>query len=219
MAQIRDVPPRWKIRASGDLFVHLPPGYEESDQRYPTAYLLQAFGTTAAEMVTTATDGERWRPPPEDVLEPVFRRLGVPPMIVMIPDGWSRWGRGQWVDSPATGNFEQYLLHDVVTTVDATFRTIPGPESRAVFGFSSGGFGAATSRGSPLRRTRPRSPCDVMERSNPQAARDIIGDACKDPAERIQPRPAQHPLPNRPARVADEPDVATTTKEPCLRDF
>ena len=63
-------------------------------------------------------------------------------MIVAIPDGWSRWGCGQWVDSPVTGNFEQYVIHDVVESVDATYRTIPSPRSRGVFGFSSGGFGA-----------------------------------------------------------------------------
>src|SRR4029077_18344196 len=54
-----------------DLFVYLPPGYGESDRRYPAAYLLQAYGTTAAEIVTPATDEVRWRPPIEDVLEPV----------------------------------------------------------------------------------------------------------------------------------------------------
>jgi hypothetical protein len=27
-----------------DVFVYLPPGYEESDRRYPTAYLLHAYG-------------------------------------------------------------------------------------------------------------------------------------------------------------------------------
>ena len=37
--------------------VYLPAGYEDSDRRYPRAYLLQAFGTTAAEMVTPPTDG------------------------------------------------------------------------------------------------------------------------------------------------------------------
>jgi S-formylglutathione hydrolase len=84
----------------------------------------------------------RWRPPLEDVLDPVFGRMGVPPMVVVIPDGWSRWGCGQWVDSPVTGNFEQYLIHDVIPHVDATYRTIPSPRSRGVFGFSSGGFGA-----------------------------------------------------------------------------
>ena len=43
-------------------------------------------------------------------------------MIVVIPDGNSRYGCGQWVDSPVTGNFEQYVLHDVVPAAqDALF--------------------------------------------------------------------------------------------------
>jgi hypothetical protein len=67
-----------------DLFVYLPPGNEESDRRYPTAYLLHAYGDSAEGMVPPATDGQRWSPPIEDVLEPVFARMGVP-MIVVIP--------------------------------------------------------------------------------------------------------------------------------------
>jgi len=59
-----------------DLFVYLPPGYEESDRRYPTAYLLHAYGDSAEEMVTPAADGQRWSPPIEDVLDPVFARMG-----------------------------------------------------------------------------------------------------------------------------------------------
>ncbi len=125
-----------------DLFVYLPPGYEDSDRRYPTAYFLHAYGTSAAEVVTPETDGERWRPPIEDVLDPVFTRMGVPPMIVVIPDGNSRYGCGQWVDSPVTGNFEHYVVEDVVRFVDASHRTVASPRSRGVFGFSSGGFGA-----------------------------------------------------------------------------
>ena len=125
-----------------DLFVYLPPGYEGSGRRYPTAYLLHAYGSTAEQLITPATDGERWAPPLEDVLDPVFGRMEVPPMIVVIPDGNSRYGCGQWVDSPVTGNFEQYVLQDVVTYVDTTHRTISDARSRGVFGFSSGGFGA-----------------------------------------------------------------------------
>jgi len=123
-----------------DLFVYLPPGYSESERRYPAAYLLHAYGDTAELMVTPAADGERWRPPIEDVLDPVFGRVGVAPMIVVIPDGNSRYGCGQWVDSPVTGSFEQYILHDVIPHVDATYRTLPVARSRGVFGFSSGGF-------------------------------------------------------------------------------
>lgn len=68
-----------------DLFVYLPPGYEESDARYPTAYLLHALGRSAELEVTPETDGQRWRPPVEDVLDPVFGRMGVAPMMVVLP--------------------------------------------------------------------------------------------------------------------------------------
>jgi S-formylglutathione hydrolase FrmB len=125
-----------------DLFVYLPPGYEVSDRRYATAYLLHAFGQTNAEMVNPPTDDERARVPVEDILEPVFRRMGVPPMIVVIPDGTARWGCGQWVDSPVSGRFGSYVAKDVVSFVDANYRTIPDARSRGVFGFSSGGMGA-----------------------------------------------------------------------------
>jgi S-formylglutathione hydrolase FrmB len=125
-----------------DVFVHLPPGYGDGDRRYATAYLLHAYGQTAEQSVQAVVDGPRWQPPLQDVLDPVFGRMGVPPMIVVIPDGWSRWGCGQWVDSPVTGNFEQYVLHDVIPHVDSTYRTLASATSRGVFGFSSGGFGS-----------------------------------------------------------------------------
>jgi S-formylglutathione hydrolase FrmB len=125
-----------------DLFVYLPPGYETSDRHYPTAFLLHAFGQQAQNLVTPATDRQRWVPPIEDVLDPVFRRLGVPPMIVVIPDGWTSYGCSQWVNSPVCGDFEGYVTEEVVSQVDRDFRTIPSESSRGVLGFSSGGFGA-----------------------------------------------------------------------------
>lgn len=125
-----------------DLFVYLPPGYEDSEVRYPVAYLLHAFGSSAAQLVTPALDRQRWVPPLEDVLDPVFGRLGVAPMLVVIPDGWTSYGCGQWVDSPVGGNFEQYLIDDVVAHVDSHYRTVADSTSRGVLGYSSGGSGA-----------------------------------------------------------------------------
>jgi S-formylglutathione hydrolase FrmB len=66
----------------------------------------------------------------------------VPPMIVVIPDGNCRWGCAQWIDSPVSGFFGSYVAKDVVSYVDANFRTLPAAASRGVFGFSSGGMGA-----------------------------------------------------------------------------
>ena len=125
-----------------DLFVYLPPGYHSSDRRYPTAYLLHAFGQNARDLVSPKTDGQRWKPPLEDVLDPVFGRMGTLPMIVVVPDGGTRYGCGQWVASPVTGDFEKYVVDEVVGHVDATYRTAAAAGSRAVLGFSSGGFGA-----------------------------------------------------------------------------
>ena len=61
---------------------------------------------------------------------------------MVLPDGFNRWGGSQYIDSPATGNYQCYLADDVLAEVDARFRTLPRRESRAVVGKSSGGFGA-----------------------------------------------------------------------------
>jgi len=53
-----------------DLFVYLPPGYDGSDSRYPTAYLLHALGSSAQLEVTPEMDRMRWQPPLEDILDP-----------------------------------------------------------------------------------------------------------------------------------------------------
>jgi enterochelin esterase family protein len=128
--------------AEKDVFVYLPSNYDDTEERYPTAYLLHEMGTDAAGLVEPATDGRRWRPPLVDVLDPVFGRMGVPPMIVVIPDGATSWGHSQWVDSPVCGNFEQFVVRDVVDFVDQNFRTDARPSRRGVLGFSSGGVGA-----------------------------------------------------------------------------
>ncbi len=133
-----------------DLYVYLPPGYEGSGRRYATAYLLHAFGQDAGDLVRPPTDRQRWSPPLEDVLDPVFGRMGVAPMIVVVPNGNCRWGCGQWVDSPTSGSFASYVADDVVAHVDANYRTLPSPRSRGVLGFSSGGVGAWN-----LASTRP----------------------------------------------------------------
>lgn len=130
------------VASERDLFVYLPPGYEDSERRFATAYLLHADGWSAQLVVRPAVDEARWHPPLEDVLDPVFTRMGTVPMIVVVPDGVSRWGCGQWVDSPVSGNFESYVVRDVVEYVDRHFRTIAQPASRGVFGFSSGGLGS-----------------------------------------------------------------------------
>ena len=129
--------------ARRDLVVYLPPGYSQSGRRFPVAYLLHGFGRRATGWTEGPwVQGGTLRPPIEDVLTEAIRIHGAEEMIVVMPDGWSRLGCSQWVDSPVNGNFEQYVSREIVGYVDRTYRTIPKRDSRGVFGISSGGLGA-----------------------------------------------------------------------------
>jgi enterochelin esterase family protein len=66
----------------------------------------------------------------------------VRPMIVVMPDCFTRYGGSQYLKSSATGNYEDYVSSELVDFVDANFRTVPDRQHRAVMGKSSGGYGA-----------------------------------------------------------------------------
>jgi pimeloyl-ACP methyl ester carboxylesterase len=126
------------------LVVHLPEGYSDSsDRRYPSVYLLHGYSNRALYWpYGPALAFGALHPPIGEVIARAMERFNAREMIVVMPDGWSRLGCSQWVDSPVTGNFERYVVREVVAHVDRTYRTIPEPQSRGVFGISSGGFGA-----------------------------------------------------------------------------
>ncbi len=62
-----------------DVYVYLPPGYDGSDRHYPSVYLLHAYGETPDQLMRPSTVRWQWLPPMEDILDPVFGRLGAPP--------------------------------------------------------------------------------------------------------------------------------------------
>jgi enterochelin esterase-like enzyme len=64
------------------------------------------------------------------------------PMIVVMPDCFTRLGGSQYLNSSATGRYEDHLIREIVPQVDATYRTLPEARHRGVFGKSSGGYGA-----------------------------------------------------------------------------
>jgi enterochelin esterase family protein len=63
-------------------------------------------------------------------------------MIVVMPDCFTKYGGSQYVNSAATGRYEDYLIKEIVPWADSKFRTIPKSGSRCIIGKSSGGYGA-----------------------------------------------------------------------------
>jgi enterochelin esterase family protein len=121
-----------------EVIVYTPPGYEESDQRYPTVYCLTGF-TGRGRMLL---NDNAFTPNLAERMDRLIAAGFIKPMIAVMPDCFTYFGGSQYINSTATGNYEDYLTKEIVPFVGENFRTIADRESRAVMGKSSGGYGA-----------------------------------------------------------------------------
>lgn len=118
--------------------IYLPPGYRDDGTiRYPTAYVLGAIFVSGEMLLAPRPFEENLR----ERLDRLIDEKRVPPMIVALPDARSRYGTGQYLDSPAVGKYAGFVL-DVVAHIDAKYPTRAERGQRAVLGKSSGGYGA-----------------------------------------------------------------------------
>jgi enterochelin esterase family protein len=125
--------------ADRPLPVYLPPGYDaDGSTRYPVLYCLHGYTGDAAALVSA-------RPWETNVVQWMDRLIvagTMPPAILVIVDGYTRLGGSQYLDSIHNGDYATYVVRDVIAHIDARYRTVPHAGGRAVFGKSSGGFGA-----------------------------------------------------------------------------
>lgn len=118
--------------------VYLPPGYADSDRHYPVLWCLAAYTSAGPAQVGWRNQGENL----PARLDRLIASGKLDPVIVVFPDCYTSLGGNQYVNTPAMGSYADYLIDELIPAVDQSFRTISEPGSRAVFGKSSGGFGA-----------------------------------------------------------------------------
>lgn len=121
-----------------DLYVYLPPEYNDGDARYPTVYCLTGF-TGRGKMLL---NDHAFTPNLAERMDRLIASGKIKPMIAVMPDCFTYYGGSQYINSTATGNYEDYLTREIVVFVDANFRTISDRNARAVMGKSSGGYGS-----------------------------------------------------------------------------
>jgi pimeloyl-ACP methyl ester carboxylesterase len=118
-----------------DVIVFLPPNYaKEPSRHYPVVYALHGFSIGA----------EQWAHEIHvpQTIEGAFAQ-GAQEMIVVLPDSKTVYNGSMYSSSVTTGDFENFIAHDVVAYIDAHYRTIPNRESRGLVGHSMGGYGAS----------------------------------------------------------------------------
>jgi enterochelin esterase-like enzyme len=118
--------------------VYLPQGYASSDRRYPVLWCLAAYTNAGPGQVVWRNQGENLPARLDRLIDSGL----MPPVIVVFPDCYTSLGGNQYVNSDAIGHYADYLVRELVPAIDQSFRTIAEPAGRAVFGKSSGGFGA-----------------------------------------------------------------------------
>lgn len=116
-----------------DLFVYVPPGYEEG-KRYPALLALAGFMGTGASFFNVDPLGENLK----RRLDRLISTGACPPVVVVAPDGFTRLGGNQYINSSATGRYEDYLLGEILPFVKKTYNV----GHWGLMGKSSGGFGA-----------------------------------------------------------------------------
>jgi S-formylglutathione hydrolase FrmB len=121
------------------LWVYLPPGYDdEPSRRFVSVYVIQGL-TGQLDMWRNRTP---FRPSYLELIDRMQAANEAPPVIVVFVDAWTRLGGSQFLNSPGTGRYHDYLCDEVVPYVDGRYRTDPIPERRGIQGKSSGGYGA-----------------------------------------------------------------------------
>src|SRR5215213_10043261 len=121
-----------------DVYVYLPPGYEQSEKRFPVVYCLTGF-TGRGRMLL---NDNAFTPNLAERMDNLIGEGKIQPMIAVMPDCFTHYGGSQYINSSATGNYEDYLVKEIVPFVDENFQTLKSKNSRAVMGKSSGGYGA-----------------------------------------------------------------------------
>lgn len=120
--------------ADRDVIVVLPPSYgKELKRRYPVVYALHGYSIGPEQWIKEIHVPQ--------TVEGAFAK-GAGEMIVVLPDSKTAYNGSMYSSSTTSGDFERFIVRDLVRYVDGHYRTLAGRESRGLVGHSMGGYGA-----------------------------------------------------------------------------
>lgn len=125
--------------------VYLPPSYDGSGtRRYPVLYMLHGIGDTEKVWLRSWQPGNAGFDSIPALMDSGIKEDRFGEFIVVMPDGRTNWFGSFYVNSAATGNWEDFFSRELVGFVDEKYRTIADAGHRAIAGHSMGGYGAIT---------------------------------------------------------------------------
>ena len=121
-----------------DVVVWLPPGYEETAQRYPVLYMHD--GQNIVDPKTSAF-GVDWQV--DETLTQMIENKEVQPLIVVGIYNTPERSR-DYLPGPQGKKYETFVCEKLKPLIDKTYRTNPARQATAIAGSSAGGICAFT---------------------------------------------------------------------------
>ncbi|MCL4334864.1 MAG: alpha/beta hydrolase-fold protein [Candidatus Thermoplasmatota archaeon] len=116
-----------------EIIVYIP---DNPRNKAPLLVGLPPFGSNHNNFVLNSALTESL----EDVIVRLHQQDKINSAIVAIPDTFTHLGGNQYLNSPAVGMWENFIIQEVIPTLKSKFSTA----QTALFGKGSGGFGAYT---------------------------------------------------------------------------
>ncbi len=121
--------------------VYLPPSYGSArGRRYPIIYFLAGFTGGGRSFLNY----HPWRENLPERFDRLIAAGKARECVLVMPDGFTAFGGSQYLNSSATGRYEDHVVCELVGFFEDKLSISQRPEGRAVMGKSSGGFGALT---------------------------------------------------------------------------
>jgi enterochelin esterase-like enzyme len=121
------------------LSVYLPPGYDQKrSDPYPVVFILAGYGSRSASYLS---DNSIFTPSLATFFDKAMQSEKQK-AIVVFPDGTSRLGCSQYINSPTLGHYQDHIADELVQFIDNRYHTHRSAQFRGIAGHSSGGFGA-----------------------------------------------------------------------------
>ncbi len=114
--------------------VYFPPGYDENpDLYYPVIYYLHAWladqNLMGSEMLA--------------ITQSMINNGSISPVIMVCADNSpDPFGGSMYTNSILWGDYEDYMIEDLIGWAESSFRAVPSKNYRALLGHSMGGYGA-----------------------------------------------------------------------------
>jgi pimeloyl-ACP methyl ester carboxylesterase len=115
--------------------IYLPTGYDESSKRYPVIYFLPNHFEGTYRFVFDERNAQ-------GIFDRAIAAAAIDKFILVCVDMTTPLGNSWSVNSSVTGNWDDFVVKELVPYIDANFKTLPNRNSRGIAGVFMGGYGA-----------------------------------------------------------------------------